>query len=54
MKYQELETTENDIVYKHIIIDNEDGTFKSFPAENTNPEYNAFLARLEQEKNDVK
>ena len=35
---------------KHIIIDNEDGSFKSFPADESNPEYIAFLAQLEAEK----
>jgi hypothetical protein len=35
---------------KHIIIDNEDGSFKSFPADESNPEYVAFLAQLELEK----
>ena len=28
---------------KHIIIDNGDGSFKSFPADQSNPEYVAFL-----------
>ena len=28
---------------KHIIIDNGDGSFKSFPADLQNPEYVAFL-----------
>jgi hypothetical protein len=28
---------------KHIIIDNGDGSFKSFPADESNPEYVAFL-----------
>jgi hypothetical protein len=36
---------------KHIIIDNGDGSFKSFPANETNPEYVAFLAQLEAEEN---
>jgi hypothetical protein len=34
---------------KHIIIDNGDGSFKSFPADTENPEYIAFLETLEKE-----
>jgi hypothetical protein len=37
-------------VQKHIIIDNGDGSFKSFPADEESPEYIAFLAQLELEK----
>lgn len=33
---------------KHIIIDNGDGSFKSFPADPQNPEYVAFLASQEE------
>ena len=32
---------------KHIIIDNGDGSFKSFPADRSNPEYLAFLGEPE-------
>jgi hypothetical protein len=49
MKYKEI-TSELD-GSKHIIIDNEDGSFKSFPADEANPEYVAFLAQLDQETN---
>jgi hypothetical protein len=34
---------------KHIVIDNGDGSFKSFPADESNPEYVAFLEQLENE-----
>jgi hypothetical protein len=47
MKYEEVKDIENN---KHIIIDNGDGSFKSFPADEANPEYVAFLAQLELEK----
>jgi hypothetical protein len=47
MKYEEI-TLELD-GSKHIIIDNGDGSFKSFPADLDNPEYVAFLAQLEAE-----
>jgi hypothetical protein len=43
MKYEEV--TDPDGI-KHIIIDNEDGSFKSFPADESNPEYVAFLEKL--------
>lgn len=50
MKYQEIEITNFDgTTQKHIIIDNEDGSFKSFPADPENPEYQAFLKRLEED-----
>ena len=48
MKYQEIETEFMGIKQKHIIIDNEDGSFKSFPADEGNPEYIAFLAQLQK------
>jgi hypothetical protein len=51
MKYTKIETEFMGVAQKHIIIDNEDGSFKSFPADETNPEYIAFLAQLEAEKN---
>jgi hypothetical protein len=51
MKYEEIETEFMGIVQKDIIIDNEDGSFKSFPADEANPEYIAFLAQLEAEEN---
>jgi hypothetical protein len=49
MKYEEIEVESISGTQKHIIIDNEDGSFKSFPADESNPEYVAFLAQLEQE-----
>ena len=49
MKYEEIEIESMGQTQKHIIIDNEDGSFKSFPADEENPEYVAFLAQLEQE-----
>ena len=49
MKYEEIETEYMGITQKHIIIDNGDGSFKSFPADESNPEYVAFLEALDQE-----
>ena len=48
MKYEEIEIESMGVTQKHIIIDNEDGSFKSFPADKSNPEYVAFLAQLEE------
>jgi hypothetical protein len=45
MNYEEIEV----LGQKHIIIDNNDGSFKSFPADESNPEYVAFLKQLEAE-----
>jgi hypothetical protein len=50
MKYEEIEINAIGVTQKHIIIDNEDGSFKSFPANEENPEYIAFLAQLEAEE----
>jgi hypothetical protein len=50
MNYQEIEIESFRGTQKHIIIDNGDGTLKSFPVDLTNPEYNAFLAQLESEE----
>jgi hypothetical protein len=50
MKYKKVEITEDGVAYNHIVIDNGDGSFKSFPADESNPEYIAFLAQLELEK----
>jgi hypothetical protein len=49
MKYEEVENTFMGITQKHIIIDNGDGSFKSFPADESNPEYIAFLEALDKE-----
>jgi hypothetical protein len=50
MNYQEIEIETRNTKQKHIIIDNGDNTFKSFPADPENPEYVAFLQALEEEK----
>jgi hypothetical protein len=47
MNYKEIETTHFGVKSKHIIIDNGDGSFKSFPADLENPEYVRFLEALE-------
>jgi hypothetical protein len=46
MKYEEIEIATLEGTQKHIIIDNGDGSFKSFPADENNPEYIAFLAEI--------
>ena len=49
MNYKEIETEFMGTTQKHIIIDNGDGSFKSFPADESNPEYIAFLEALDKE-----
>jgi hypothetical protein len=44
MEYKEIELGLDNA--KHIVIDNGDGSYKSFPANLTNPEYVAFLESL--------
>jgi hypothetical protein len=50
MKFQEVEFENNltGVPDKHIIIDLGNGAFKSFPADESNPEYVAYLASLEE------
>jgi hypothetical protein len=50
MNYKEIEVESMIGLQKHIIIDNEDGSFKSFPADNSNPEFIRFLQELEKTK----
>ena len=51
MNYKEIEIeTIDGTTSKHIIIDNGDGSFKSFPADESNPEYVAFLEALDAEE----
>jgi hypothetical protein len=49
MKYEEIETELMGVTQKHILIDNGDGSYKSFPANESNPEYIAFLEALDKE-----
>jgi len=47
MTYETIEVAGIDGTQKHIIIDNGDGSFKSFPADEANPEYAQFLEALD-------
>jgi hypothetical protein len=49
MNYEEITIAGPYGESKHIIIDNGDGSFKSFPADESNPEYVAFLEALNNE-----
>jgi hypothetical protein len=49
MEYKEIEVQTLTGKQKHIIIENADGSFKSFPADQSNPEYIAFLEALDKE-----
>lgn len=49
MNYQEIETIAADgSTVTQIILDLGDGNYKSFPADENNPEYIAFLASQEE------
>jgi hypothetical protein len=50
MNYEEIEVESVGGKTKHIIIDNGDGSFKSFPADESNPEYIRFLEALDAEE----
>jgi hypothetical protein len=43
LNFEEIEIETLDGIQKHIILDLGDGAFKSFPADETNPEYVAWL-----------
>jgi len=48
MNYEEIEVAGiGGTTQKHIVIDLGDGAYKSFPADENNPEYVAFLKSLE-------
>lgn len=49
IKYEEIEVESMGQTQKHIIVDLGEGAFKSFPADDNNPEYVAFKAALEAE-----
>jgi hypothetical protein len=49
MNYEEIEVESMGKTHRHIIIDNGDGSFKSFPADESNPEYVKFLEALNNE-----
>lgn len=46
IKYEEIEVESMGETQKHIIVDLGDGAFKSFPADENNPEYVAFQNAL--------
>jgi len=50
MNYEEIEIESYGTKSKHILIDNGDGSFKSFPADESNPEYIRFLEALDAEE----
>jgi hypothetical protein len=54
MNYKEIEIETLEGTQKHIIIDNGDGSFKSFPADESNPEYVAFLEAQPKKKTTTK
>jgi hypothetical protein len=47
MNYEEIEIETLNGIEKHIVITNEDGSLRGFPADPENPEYVAFLEALE-------
>ena len=49
MNYQEIFSESQGGTHKHIIIDNGDGSCKSFPADNSNPDFISFLRELQKE-----
>lgn len=50
MNYEEITIESQFGTQSHIVIDNGDGSFKSFPADESNPEYVAFLEALDAEE----
>lgn len=48
MKYREITVTFMEQEQTHIIIEREDGSFKSFPKDLENNEYQSFLENIDQ------
>ena len=46
MNYRELEVESFGQITKHIIIERDDGSFVSFPADPENPHYQEFLKEV--------
>jgi hypothetical protein len=49
MNYKEIEIESYGTKSEHILIDNGNGSFKCFPADESNPEYIKFLEALNNE-----
>ena len=49
INYEEIEVETASGIEKHIVIDNGDGSFKTFAANEDNPEYVSFLEALEED-----
>lgn len=50
MNYEEIEVELPSGAQKYVVLSNDDGSVKVFSADEENPEYVAFLAQLEKEK----
>lgn len=50
MKYEIITIESMGASHEHVIIAREDGSFESFPVDETNPRYMQFLAELEETK----
>lgn len=46
MTYKEVEVDFRGETKKHIVIEHDDGSFMTFPADEDNPHYQAYLAML--------
>ena len=49
MTYKEVEIEFRGELQKHIVIEHDDGSFTTFPANEDNPHYQAYLAMLADE-----
>jgi hypothetical protein len=48
MKYEIITHEIMDLTQTHILIDREDGSFESFPADESNPRYQQFVLELDE------
>lgn len=46
MKYKIIDSQSPSGLSQHVLIEREDGSFKSFPVDETNPEYLLFLEEI--------
>jgi hypothetical protein len=53
MTYEIISVIVDEVELEHVIVTNDDGSVKSFPVDEANPEYAAFLESLNDNTNEA-